>query len=354
MPARQSARRPRAALALVLVLSLAACTEPAPAQNQATGSAQTRTALSQTQSQSRLPDEEIIIQVARAITPAVVSVVQTNVGSGSGVIIRADGVILTNAHVVGDASTVEVGLADGRRVAGQVLARDPRVDVAVVRVDLTGLPTAPLGNSDQLEVGQIAIAIGNPIGLDRTVTTGIVSAVNRSPRGFELGGLIQTDAAINPGNSGGPLLDSQGRVIGINSAILQGTTGLGFAIPINLAQDIANQVLTTGRVVRAYLGIVPADLSPEIADRFGLPVREGVIVRSVGGNTPAAAAGLQPADIITSIDQTAIPTTGELFRVLRSKRPGDTVRIAIVRLDAQGRVTGRPTLTARLVEAPEQ
>ena len=304
------------------------------------------------QTSTRLPDEAAIIRVARGITPAVVSVVQQGVGSGSGVIIRADGVILTNAHVVGDARTVEVGLADGRRVAGTVLARDPAVDVAVVRVALTGLPTAPLGNSDQLEVGQTAIAIGNPIGLDRTVTTGIISAVNRSPRGFELGGLIQTDAAINPGNSGGPLLDSQGRVVGINSAILQGTTGLGFAIPINLAQDIANQVLTTGHIVRAYLGIIPADLSPEIAQRFGLPVREGVIVRGVGEDTPAARAGLQPADIITSIDGTAIPTTGELFRVLRGHKPGDTISISLVRLDSQARVTGRPTVLVRLAEAP--
>ncbi|HEX2779674.1 MAG TPA: trypsin-like peptidase domain-containing protein [Gemmatimonadaceae bacterium] len=303
---------------------------------------------------SRLSDEEIIIRVARAITPAVVSVVQPGIGSGSGVIIRGDGVILTNAHVVGNANTVEVGLADGRRAQGRVLGRDARVDIAVVRVALDGLPTAPLGNSDQLEVGQTAIAIGNPIGLDRTVTTGIVSAVNRSPRGFELGGLIQTDAAINPGNSGGPLLDSSGRVIGINSAILQGTTGLGFAIPINLAQDIATQVLSTGRVVRAYLGIVPAELSPEIADRFNLPVREGVIVRAVGAGTPAARAGLQPADIITSIDGTAIPTAGELFRVLRARRPGDTVRIALVRLDAQGRVAGRPTISVRLAEAPPE
>ena len=328
-----AARRARRALAFVAVATVAAT--PSLAQTSA-----------------RLPDETAIIRVARGITPAVVSVVQQGIGSGSGVIIRADGVILTNAHVVGDARTVEVGLADGRRVAGTVLARDPAVDVAVVRVALTGLPTAPLGNSDQLEVGQTAIAIGNPIGLDRTVTTGIISAVNRSPRGFELGGLIQTDAAINPGNSGGPLLDSQGRVVGINSAILQGTTGLGFAIPINLAQDIANQVLTTGHIVRAYLGIIPADLSPEIAQRFGLPVREGVIVRGVGEGTPAARAGLQPADIITSIDGTAIPTTGELFRVLRGHRPGDTIRISIVRLDARAQVTGRPTVTARLAEAP--
>jgi S1-C subfamily serine protease len=304
--------------------------------------------------QGRLPDEATIIRVARQVTPAVVSVTDPGVGLGSGVIVRADGIIITNAHVVGTASRVEVGLADGRQIAGQVLGRDPTVDVAIVRVGLTGLPTAPLGNSDQLEVGQTAIAIGNPIGLDRTVTTGIISAINRSPRGFELGGLIQTDAAINPGNSGGPLLDSQGRVIGINSAILQGTTGLGFAIPINLAQDIANQVLTTGHITRPYLGINPAELSPEIADRFNLPVREGVIVRTVDPQAPAGRAGLQPGDIITSIDGAPTRTASELLRILRARKPGDTIRIGVVRLDENGRLAGRTTVAVQLAAAPVQ
>ena len=302
--------------------------------------------------QQRLQDEATIIRVARSATPAVVSVTTPGVGSGSGIIIRADGVILTNAHVVADASQVEIGLADGRRAIGQVLGRDVRVDIAVVRVALDNLPAATLGNSDQLEVGQTAIAIGNPEGLDRTVTTGIVSAINRSPLGFEVGGLIQTDAAINPGNSGGPLLDSQGRVIGINSAILRGTTGLGFAVPINVAQDIANQLLTTGRITRAYLGIVPAELTPEIVARFRLPVREGVIVRTVGARTPAARAGFQSSDIITAIDDSPVPTTSELFRVLRRHKPGDTVRIAVARLDRTGQTATRSVITVRLIEAP--
>jgi S1-C subfamily serine protease len=302
--------------------------------------------------QGRLPDETTIIRVAKQATPAVVSVTDPGVGLGSGVIVRADGIIITNAHVVGTASRVEVGLADGRQIAGEVLGRDPTVDIAVVRVRLTGLPTAPLGNSDQLEVGQTAIAIGNPIGLDRTVTTGIISAINRSPRGFELGGLIQTDAAINPGNSGGPLLDSQGRVIGINSAILQGTTGLGFAIPINLAQDIANQVLTTGHITRPYLGINPAELSPEIADRFNLPVREGVIVRTVDPQAPAGRAGLQPGDIIVSIDGAPTRTASELLRILRERKPGDTIRLGVVRLDENGRLAGKATVAVQLAAVP--
>jgi serine protease Do len=303
------------------------------------------------QENARGPAEEVVIRVARQATPAVVAVAVRG-GSGSGVIIRRDGVIVTNAHVVRNASQVEVGLADGRRVAGQVLGRDPTVDLAVVRIDGGNHPMAPLADSDRLEVGQMAIAIGNPIGLERTVTTGVVSAVNRSPRGFELGGLIQTDAAINPGNSGGPLLDSQGRVIGINTVIVQGTTGLGFAIPINLARDIAEQVLTTGRIRRAVLGIFPDDLVPELARQYDLPVREGVIVRQVEPNSPAARGGLRLADIITQIDGQRVTTSGDLRRILRSRRPGDTVRLTVVRADNRGRATTL-TLTARLDEATE-
>jgi serine protease Do len=304
------------------------------------------------QQQTDLSDaEETVIRVARQATPAVVAVGRRG-GSGSGVIIRNDGVVITNAHVVGDASEVEIGLADGRRIAGRVLGGDPSVDIAVVRLSAPNLPVAPLADSDRLQVGQTAIAIGNPIGLERTVTTGVVSAVNRSPRGFELGGLIQTDAAINPGNSGGPLLDSQGRVIGINTVIVRGTTGLGFAIPINLARDIAQQLLTTGRIRRTVLGIVPDDLVPEAAQQFGLPVREGVIVRQVEPSSPAARAGLRRADIITHIDGQAVSTGGDLRRVLRAHQPGDAVRLTVVRASAPGRAATL-TLNARLGEAME-
>jgi serine protease Do len=306
------------------------------------------------QTSTRDPGEANIIRAARQVSPAVVSVAAPGVGSGSGVIIRGDGIVVTNAHVVGNAPLVEVGLADGRTVRGRVLGRDPGVDIAVVRVEAENLPAASLGDSDRLEVGQTAIAIGNPIGLERTVTTGIISAINRSPRGFELGGLIQTDAAINPGNSGGPLLDSQGRVVGINSAILRGTTGLGFAIPINLARDIAEQVVETGRITRAYLGIVPAEIIPELAEQYDLPVREGIIVRGVGPGTPAARAGLRGADIIVRMNDTPIRTQGELTRFLREHRAGDVVRVGYVRLDERGRVAARATVNVRLEEAPVQ
>jgi serine protease Do len=275
-------------------------------------------------------EERTVIEVARQITPAVVSV-GVRGGAGSGVIIRADGVILTNAHVVGTAQTVQVGLADGRTLSGRVLGRDPTVDIAVVRVQAANLPVAALADSDQVEVGQMAIAIGNPLGLERTVTRGVISAVNRDPQGLVLGGLLQTDAAINPGNSGGPLLDSQGRVIGINTAILRGATGLGFAVPINLASDVAEQLLATGVVRRPFLGVNIQDLEPSVAARFQLPIQSGVIVREVGPNTPAAAAGMRPGDVITRVDGESVQRGGDFRRVLRARRPGQAVVVRIYR-----------------------
>ena len=289
-------------------------------------------------------EEQSVIRVARQASPTVVSVSRRG-GSGSGVIIRRDGIILTNAHVVGDAGLVEILLADGRRLQGRVAGRDPTVDIAVVRVEAQDLPAAPTGDSDRLEVGQSAIAIGNPLGLERTVTSGVISAVNRSPRGFELGGLIQTDAAINPGNSGGPLLDSRGNVIGINTAVLQGTSGLGFAVPINLAASVAQQVLTSGSVRRAYVGIYPRDIDPELAAQFGLPVREGIIVVEVEPGSPAARAGVARGDIITRIDDQAVAGGADLRRILRARQPGATVSLSVLR------PAGRQTISVRLGEA---
>lgn len=295
----------------------------------------------------RTTQEQVTIAVARQVSPAVVSVAHQG-GSGSGIIMQADGVILTNAHVVGAARQVEIGLADGRVLQGQVVGRDPTIDVAVVRVEASGLPAAPVGDSDQLQVGQAAIAIGNPLGLERTVTSGVVSAINRSPRGFGLDELIQTDAAISPGNSGGPLLDSRGQVIGMNTAVIRapGAEGLGFAIPINLAKDVVQQVLTTGRVTRAFLGIEYRDIDEQLARQFGLPVQQGVIVAAVGRGTPADRAGIRPGDIITQIGNTEVTQGGDLRRALRARQPGDRVEIELRRRD------GSETVTARLVEAP--
>jgi len=298
--------------------------------------------------QTGLTAEEMsVIRVARQASPAVVSVARQG-ASGSGVVVRRDGVILTNAHVVGDAGLVQIVLADGRRLQGRVLGRDPTVDIAVVRVEESDLPVAPTGDSDRLEVGQAAIAIGNPLGLERTVTSGVISAVNRSPRGFELGGLIQTDAAINPGNSGGPLLDSRGTVIGINTAVLQGSSGLGFAVPINLANSVAQQVLTTGRVRRAYVGVYPRDIDPDLAAQFDLPVREGIIVVEVEPGSPASRAGLARGDIITRLDDQPVTSGGDFRRILRDRQPGNTVAVTVYR------PAGQRTINVRLAEAPRQ
>ncbi len=296
---------------------------------------------------NRTAAEQTVIDIARQVSPSVVSVIRGE-GSGSGIIVSADGVVLTNAHVVGDAGVVQIGLADGRRLEGRVLGGDPSVDVAVVRVAAQGLPAATLGDGDRLEVGQTAIAIGNPLGLDRTVTSGVVSAVNRNPQGFGLDGLIQTDAAISPGNSGGPLLDSEGRVIGLNTAVLRapGAEGLGFAIPIGLANEVARQVIETGRVRRAYLGISFRDIDPTLAQQFDLPAREGVLVAVVGRDTPAGRSGIRPGDIITAINGQPVEEGGDFRRLLRAVEPGTEVTLTLVR------DTGQRQIRVRLSEAP--
>lgn len=279
-------------------------------------------------------DEETAIAVTRLVTPTVVGI-QTQSGSGSGVIIRSDGVIVTNSHVVANARQVLVSLADGTEFTGTVLGRDPTIDIAVVRIQATDLPAAPTADSDRLQVGQSAIAIGNPLGFERTVTRGIVSGLNRA-LGDQLDELIQTDAAINPGNSGGPLLNSKGQVIGINTAVVNPgiASGLGFAVPINLARNVADQLLTTGVIRRAYLGISYEDLTREIAARLQTRVNEGLVVGAVGAGSPAAAAGLRKGDIITRIDTHEIDNGGDFRRHLRQRSPGEAVTITA---DRQGR-----------------
>jgi serine protease Do len=286
----------------------------------------------------RTAPEQTVINVTRQASPAVVGIT-TRGGSGSGVIIRADGVVLTNAHVVGSMRTVTVGLATGEELQGEVLGRDQSIDIAVVRVNAQNLPTAPLGDSDMIQVGQSAIAIGNPAGYERSVTTGVVSAVNRVLGPFDE--LIQTDAAINPGNSGGPLLDSSGRVIGINTAVLRGTgggvpvVGIGFAVPINLARNVAEQLLTTGVIRRAFLGVRYLSVDREMVQQFRLPVQEGVIVQQVEARSPAQQAGVQAGDIITGIGGTTVRAAGDLQRFMRAQQPGATVRVTGVRRTGQ-------------------
>ncbi len=293
-----------------------------------------------------------VIQAADRVTPSVVSIQPASGrGLGSGVIVTRNGYILTNSHVVQGSSRVRVTLATGREVTGQVLGADPAVDIAVVKVDGNDLPAAPLGNSDELHVGQTAIAIGNPLGFERTVTSGIVSATNRNleGQGAVLDNMIQTDASINPGNSGGPLVDARGRVIGINTAVVSGPyggTGLGFAVPINTARDTLNDILEHGRVIRPWLGLTYVLVTPELAREYELPAERGAIVANVVRGGPADRAGIRPEDILLQVNGVEVSDAGDLRNALRDHAPGDEIRIV-----AQ-RGNDRRTFTVQLGEAP--
>jgi len=254
--------------------------------------------------------------------------------AGSGVIVDARGYILTNNHVVENASEVEVRLSDDRKFKATLVGRDARTDLAVLKVESPGgpLPVATLGDSDKLRVGQWAIAIGNPFGLDRTVTAGIISATGRTHVGVATyEAFIQTDASINPGNSGGPLLNLDGRVVGINTAIVSSGQGIGFAIPINMARDIMTQLIARGRVVRGWLGVVIQDLTPELAAGFGVKEDAGVLVAEVMKDGPAAAAGLKPGDVIVGFGGTPIKDVTDLQKRVAVVEPGRPAPVAVVR-----------------------
>ncbi|NMA87071.1 MAG: PDZ domain-containing protein [Tissierellia bacterium] len=262
-------------------------------------------------------------------------------GSGSGVIISPNGYILTNSHVVGDgqAKNINVLFENGDKMPGQVLWNDVYLDLAIVKVNATGLPVADLGDSDALEVGQLAVAIGNPLGLDfqRTVTSGVISGLNRSIRVSEnivIEDLIQTDASINPGNSGGPLLNSEGEVIGINTVKIRpdAAEGLGFAIPINVAKPIVNRVIEEGDFKIVYMGIISQEVE-KYEREYGveLNVDNGIILVHVEENSPAHKAGLRMGDIITRIDNQEIDSTTQLKKVLYKYKKGDKATITIIR-----------------------
>ncbi len=264
-------------------------------------------------------------------------------GTGSGFIISKDGQILTNAHVVDGATNVNVILKDGRRFTGKVLGTDPVTDVAVIKIQANNLPTAKLGNSEGLKPGEWAIAIGNPLGLDNTVTTGIISATGRSSSAVGVPdkrvAFIQTDAAINPGNSGGPLLNQRGEVIGMNTAIIQGTQGLGFAIPINTAGRIANQLIAQGKVDHPYLGIEMVALTPEVKQNFNsdpdsnLTIAEdrGVLVVRVLPNSPAAASGLKAGDVIQRLNGQAVTDAESIQKAVEEANVGGNLRLDLRR-----------------------
>ncbi len=264
-------------------------------------------------------------------------------GSGSGFIINSNGQILTNAHVVDGADTVTVTLKDGRNFKGKVLGTDAVTDVAVVKIEATNLPTVGLGDSEKLQPGEWAIAIGNPLGLDNTVTVGIISATGRTSSQIGVPdkrvSFIQTDAAINPGNSGGPLLNAAGEVIGMNTAIIQGAQGLGFAIPINRAQDIAGQLIATGKAEHPYLGIQMVTLTPELKKNInsnpnaGVSVDEdqGVLIVKVMPNSPAAKSGLRAGDVIEQINGLPVTDVGSVQQAVEKGKVGGDLQVQLRR-----------------------
>ena len=252
---------------------------------------------------------------------------------GSGFIISAEGIILTNAHVIEGAEQIKVYLADQRVFPGELLGIDPKTDVAVIKVKSDQpLPVAVLGDSDRIRVGQWALAIGNPFGLDSTLTVGVVSATGRANVGIEdYEDFIQTDASINPGNSGGPLLNIYGEVVGINTAIVAAGQGIGFAIPINLAQQIARQLIATGEVTRGWLGVSIQPLDPALAETFGLQTVAGAVVTKVLPGSPAEAAGVQRGDVLLSFAGKAVRGVRELQLLVASAPIGKGVPVEILR-----------------------
>jgi Do/DeqQ family serine protease len=256
---------------------------------------------------------------------------------GSGVIVREDGVIVTNNHVIERADAIRVVLADRREYDARVLLRDPRTDLAVIKVDTAGapLPTLPLADTRTLEVGDLVLAIGNPFGIGQSVTSGIVSATARTDAGItDYAFFIQTDAAINPGNSGGALVDLSGALVGLNTAIYSrsgGSNGIGFAIPSEMVRRVVESALTEGRVVRPWLGLAGRAVTPEIARGAGLARPQGVLVDRLFPNGPGAVAGLRAGDVVLSIDGTEVADEGGLRFVAATRRPGDTVRLNLLR-----------------------
>ncbi|MFC2588734.1 trypsin-like peptidase domain-containing protein [uncultured Ottowia sp.] len=260
---------------------------------------------------------------------------QSQSGLGSGVIMSADGYVLTNNHVVQEADHIEAVLADGRRANARVIGADPESDLAVLKIDLPDLPVMTPSDSDRIEVGDRVLAIGNPFGVGQTVTSGIVSALGRDQLGINtFENFIQTDAAINPGNSGGALTDEQGRLLGINTAIYSrsgGSLGIGFAIPVNVARQALQDIVQNGRVVRGWIGVESTALTPELAENLGAASAQGVIITGVLNGGPAARAGMRPGDVVTRINGRPIRTVAELRAGITALRPGTAATFTALR-----------------------
>ncbi|MEA3275677.1 MAG: trypsin-like peptidase domain-containing protein [Pseudomonadota bacterium] len=254
---------------------------------------------------------------------------------GSGVILSRDGLLLTNRHIVKDADEIKVVLADGKDLDVRVVGFDPETDLAVLKANASDLPAITIGRPQDLRVGDVVLAIGNPFGIGQTVTMGIVSATGRSQLGISsIENFIQTDASINPGNSGGALINARGELVGINIAIVSqsgGSEGVGFAIPADLATDVMEQVVAQGRVVRGWVGIVGRSVTPQLAESFGLRAPSGVLVSATLEDSPAEHAGLRPGDVVTEVDGQAVTSTHELLEAIAAAGPGTNVELEVWR-----------------------
>ena len=262
---------------------------------------------------------------------------EQQVGLGSGVIVSPQGYLITNNHVIEGADDIEVMLADGRKSRAKVIGADPESDVAVLKIALDKLPAIAFGSTDTVQVGDVVLAIGNPFGVGQTVTSGIISALGRSQLGINtFENFIQTDAAINPGNSGGALVDTAGNLLGINTAIYSrsgGNLGIGFAIPANTARQVMEGLIKDGQVTRGWIGVEPRDLTPEIAESFNLPVKQGVLITGVLQDGPASAGGMRPGDVVVKVGGTAVAITSQLLNAVAALKPQADAVIAVQRGD---------------------
>jgi serine protease DegQ len=280
---------------------------------------------------------------------------RAQVGLGSGVIVSPEGYLLTNNHVIEGADDIEVQLTDGRRANAKLVGTDPETDVAVLKIELDKLPTITFGSADTAKVGDVVLAIGNPFGVGQTVTSGIVSALGRNQLGINtFENFIQTDAAINPGNSGGALIDAQGNLIGINTAIYSrsgGSMGIGFAIPVTTAKQVMEGLIREGQVTRGWIGVEPRDLTPEIAETFNLPIKQGVLITGVLQDGPASRGGLRPGDVVVKVGPVNVINTAQLLTAVAELKPNAPTVIGVQRgeraLELMVTVAQRPRIQAR-------